>query len=147
MIKSYHERQKRSPLAGNLGCGDGGAALAGGRGPLGMREGESRPIGRTPTFARARRGGPRGARRSGGADHSRHQPAGRHALPRFRAGPGALFSNGPEPPGRGGFWAKGVWVPVLLPRSIASREKAQLKKLVAEGLAQVAIGTHALLEK
>jgi len=38
-------------------------------------------------------------------------------------------------------------VTVLLTGSSTSREKAQLKKLVAEGLAQVAIGTHALLEK
>ena len=39
------------------------------------------------------------------------------------------------------------YVTVLLTGSFTSREKAQLKKLVAEGLAQVAIGTHALLEK
>jgi ATP-dependent DNA helicase RecG len=38
-------------------------------------------------------------------------------------------------------------VTVLLTGSFTSREKAQLKKLVAEGLAHVAIGTHALLEK
>jgi ATP-dependent DNA helicase RecG len=36
---------------------------------------------------------------------------------------------------------------VLITGSIASREKTQLKKLVAEGLAQVAVGTHALLEE
>jgi ATP-dependent DNA helicase RecG len=35
----------------------------------------------------------------------------------------------------------------LLTGSFTSREKQQLKKLVAEGLVQVAIGTHALLEK
>jgi ATP-dependent DNA helicase RecG len=39
------------------------------------------------------------------------------------------------------------YVVVLLTGSFTSREKGQLKKLVAEGLAQVAIGTHALLEK
>ncbi|MBZ5584943.1 MAG: ATP-dependent DNA helicase RecG [Acidobacteriia bacterium] len=39
------------------------------------------------------------------------------------------------------------YVVVLLTGSFTSREKAQLKKLVAEGLAPVAIGTHALLEK
>jgi len=39
------------------------------------------------------------------------------------------------------------YVTVLLTGSFTSREKAQLKKLVAEGLAHVAIGTHALLEK
>jgi ATP-dependent DNA helicase RecG len=39
------------------------------------------------------------------------------------------------------------YVTVLLTGSFGAREKAQLKKLVAEGLAQVAIGTHALLEK
>jgi ATP-dependent DNA helicase RecG len=38
-------------------------------------------------------------------------------------------------------------VTVLLTGSFTSREKSQLKKLVAEGLAQVVIGTHALLEK
>jgi ATP-dependent DNA helicase RecG len=36
---------------------------------------------------------------------------------------------------------------VLLTGSFTSREKVQLKKLLAEGLAQVVIGTHALLEK
>jgi ATP-dependent DNA helicase RecG len=39
------------------------------------------------------------------------------------------------------------YVTVLLTGSFTSREKAQLKKLVAEGLARVVIGTHALLEK
>ena len=39
------------------------------------------------------------------------------------------------------------YVTVLLTGSFTGREKAQLKKLVAEGLAHVAIGTHALLEK
>src|SRR5208283_446078 len=39
------------------------------------------------------------------------------------------------------------YVTVLLTGSFSSREKAQLKKLVAEGLAHVVIGTHALLEK
>jgi ATP-dependent DNA helicase RecG len=39
------------------------------------------------------------------------------------------------------------YVTVLLTGSFSSREKTQLKKLVAEGLAQVVIGTHALLEK
>ena len=39
------------------------------------------------------------------------------------------------------------YVVTLLTGSFSSREKAQLKKLVAEGLAQVVIGTHALLEK
>jgi ATP-dependent DNA helicase RecG len=36
---------------------------------------------------------------------------------------------------------------VLLTGSQTAREKTQLKKLLAEGLAQVAIGTHALLEE
>jgi len=36
---------------------------------------------------------------------------------------------------------------LLLTGSFSSREKVQLKKLVAEGLAHVVIGTHALLEK
>ena len=36
---------------------------------------------------------------------------------------------------------------MLLTGSFTGREKMQLKKLVAEGLAHVAIGTHALLEK
>src|SRR5215472_2711977 len=36
---------------------------------------------------------------------------------------------------------------VLLTGSFTAREKVQLKKLVAEGLANVVIGTHALLEK
>ena len=39
------------------------------------------------------------------------------------------------------------YVVLLLTGSFTSREKAQLKKLVAEGLAHVVIGTHALLEK
>ena len=39
------------------------------------------------------------------------------------------------------------YVVALLTGSFTNREKAQLKKLVAEGLAQVIIGTHALLEK
>ncbi len=39
------------------------------------------------------------------------------------------------------------YVCVLLTGSLAGREKTQLKKLVAEGLAHVVIGTHALLEK
>ncbi|MCL5742604.1 MAG: ATP-dependent DNA helicase RecG [Acidobacteria bacterium] len=36
---------------------------------------------------------------------------------------------------------------ILLTGSFTSREKAQLRKLLAEGLVHVAIGTHALLEK
>jgi ATP-dependent DNA helicase RecG len=39
------------------------------------------------------------------------------------------------------------YVTLLLTGSFTSREKTQLKKLVAEGLAHVVIGTHALLEK
>ena len=39
------------------------------------------------------------------------------------------------------------YVTVLLTGSFSGREKIQLKKLVAEGLAHVVIGTHALLEK
>jgi ATP-dependent DNA helicase RecG len=39
------------------------------------------------------------------------------------------------------------YVVVLLTGSATTREKAQLKKLVSEGLAQVAIGTHAILEE
>jgi ATP-dependent DNA helicase RecG len=39
------------------------------------------------------------------------------------------------------------YVVALLTGSFTGREKAQLKKLVAEGLAHVVIGTHALLEK
>src|SRR6266699_355688 len=39
------------------------------------------------------------------------------------------------------------YVTLLLTGSFTGREKAQLKKLVAEGLAHVVIGTHALLEK
>ena len=36
---------------------------------------------------------------------------------------------------------------VLLTGSFSDREKSQLKKLLAEGLVHVAVGTHALLEK
>jgi ATP-dependent DNA helicase RecG len=39
------------------------------------------------------------------------------------------------------------YVTLLLTGSFTAREKVQLKKLIAEGLAQVVIGTHALLEK
>ncbi len=39
------------------------------------------------------------------------------------------------------------YVVALLTGSFSNREKAQLKKLVAEGLIHVVIGTHALLEK
>ena len=39
------------------------------------------------------------------------------------------------------------YVTALLTGSFSSREKTQLKKLVAEGLVHVVIGTHALLEK
>ncbi|MGA2144551.1 MAG: ATP-dependent DNA helicase RecG [Bryobacteraceae bacterium] len=39
------------------------------------------------------------------------------------------------------------YVTVLLTGSFTGREKTQLKKLLAEGLAHVAVGTHALLEK
>src|SRR5579885_3678464 len=39
------------------------------------------------------------------------------------------------------------YVTVLLTGSFTAREKAQLKKLVAEGLTHVVVGTHALLEK
>ena len=39
------------------------------------------------------------------------------------------------------------YVTLLLTGSFSGREKAQLKKLVSEGLAHVVIGTHALLEK
>ena len=39
------------------------------------------------------------------------------------------------------------YVTALLTGSFSAREKAQLKKLVAEGLVHVVIGTHALLEK
>jgi ATP-dependent DNA helicase RecG len=38
-------------------------------------------------------------------------------------------------------------VTALLTGSFSDREKSQLKKLLAEGLVQVAVGTHALLEK
>jgi ATP-dependent DNA helicase RecG len=39
------------------------------------------------------------------------------------------------------------YVTALLTGSFSNREKAQLKKLVAEGLVQVVVGTHAILEK
>jgi ATP-dependent DNA helicase RecG len=39
------------------------------------------------------------------------------------------------------------YVTVLLTGSFSAREKVQLKKLVAEGLAKVIVGTHAILEK
>jgi ATP-dependent DNA helicase RecG len=39
------------------------------------------------------------------------------------------------------------YVVVMLTGSFTAREKVQLKKLVAEGLAHVVVGTHALLEK
>jgi ATP-dependent DNA helicase RecG len=39
------------------------------------------------------------------------------------------------------------YIVVLLTGSFTAREKSQLKKLVAEGLAHVVVGTHALLEK
>src|SRR5438874_33725 len=39
------------------------------------------------------------------------------------------------------------YVVALLTGSFSSREKVQLKKLLAEGLVHVAVGTHALLEK
>jgi ATP-dependent DNA helicase RecG len=38
------------------------------------------------------------------------------------------------------------YVPILLTGSNTAREKMQLKKLLSEGLAHIAIGTHALLE-
>jgi ATP-dependent DNA helicase RecG len=43
--------------------------------------------------------------------------------------------------------AKLGYVVALLTGSFTDREKAQLKKLLAEGLVQVAVGTHALLQK
>jgi len=43
--------------------------------------------------------------------------------------------------------AKIGYVAILLTGSVAAREKSQLKKLVAEGLVQVAVGTHALIEE
>jgi len=51
-----------------------------------------------------------------------------------------------------GFYFKQIlsklgYVVALLTGSFTSREKGQLKKLVAEGLVHVVIGTHALLEK
>src|SRR5439155_14568652 len=39
------------------------------------------------------------------------------------------------------------YVTALLTGSFTAREKSQLKKLLAEGLVQVSVGTHALLEK
>ncbi len=39
------------------------------------------------------------------------------------------------------------YVTVLLTGSVSSREKTQLKKLIAEGLVHVAVGTHALIEQ
>ena len=45
-----------------------------------------------------------------------------------------------------GLFGKLGYVPILLTGSNTQREKTQLKKLVAEGLAHIAIGTHALLE-
>jgi ATP-dependent DNA helicase RecG len=44
-------------------------------------------------------------------------------------------------------FAKLGYVEVLLTGSMSAREKSQLKKLLAAGLAHVAIGTHALLEQ
>jgi ATP-dependent DNA helicase RecG len=51
-----------------------------------------------------------------------------------------------------GFYFRSVlgklgYVVVLLTGSFTAREKTQLKKLVAEGLAHVVVGTHAILEK
>ncbi len=43
--------------------------------------------------------------------------------------------------------AKIGYIPILLTGSNTGREKSQLKKLIAEGLVHVVIGTHALLEK
>ena len=43
--------------------------------------------------------------------------------------------------------AKLGYVTALLTGSFSSREKTQLKRLVAEGLAHMVVGTHALLEK
>ena len=43
--------------------------------------------------------------------------------------------------------AKLGYVVALLTGSFSDREKSQLKKLLAEGLVHVAVGTHALLEK
>src|SRR3989449_6396382 len=43
--------------------------------------------------------------------------------------------------------AKLDYVTVVLTGSFSDREKTQLKKLLAEGLVHVAVGTHALLEK
>ena len=44
-------------------------------------------------------------------------------------------------------FAKLGYVAVLLTGSVTSREKTQLKKLIAEGLVHVAVGTHALIEE
>jgi ATP-dependent DNA helicase RecG len=44
-------------------------------------------------------------------------------------------------------FAKLGYVTLLLTGSFTAREKAQLKKLIAEGLAHVVVGTHALLEE
>ena len=51
-----------------------------------------------------------------------------------------------------GFYFKQIlskldYVTLLLTGSFSAREKVQLKKLVSEGLANVVVGTHALLEK
>src|SRR3984957_1345938 len=43
--------------------------------------------------------------------------------------------------------AKLGYVTALLTGSFSNREKTQLKRIVADGLAQVVVGTHALLEK
>ena len=43
--------------------------------------------------------------------------------------------------------AKLGYVPILLTGSLTAREKSQLKKLLAEGLVHVAVGTHALIEE
>ncbi|MGH9674354.1 MAG: ATP-dependent DNA helicase RecG [Bryobacteraceae bacterium] len=39
------------------------------------------------------------------------------------------------------------YVPVLLTGSLTAREKAQIRKLIAEGLVRIIIGTHAVLEE
>ncbi len=44
-------------------------------------------------------------------------------------------------------FAKLGYVTLLLTGSFSAREKSQLKKLIAEGLAHVIVGTHALLEE
>src|SRR5207253_7048412 len=43
-------------------------------------------------------------------------------------------------------FAKLGYVTILITGSTASRDKTQLKKLLAEGLSHVTVGTHALLE-